>query len=263
VVGFEGTEIRIGCFHGRVEEEEVEVLEAAVKEREVVEKARGGRLDQLDPPARRDQQDQQDPRAKASPAQQAAQAPLQAQAHEVPPKISFLTFAGNTGGETISGTGSPRGINGYYTGGARTPYLTGLRSPFGITPFFFAPFVFWMPFYWGPYGAYYYPLNATAPALPNNTAHNTSDPIICVCQNYQPCGCDDTNGTYVLPNGTMYAVINGTETAVVNGTLENGTTAPGGTTSSGVRMGVFLDSRGWWVSWVVFGVTVLFAIQSL
>jgi hypothetical protein len=67
----------------------------------------------------------------------------------------------------------------------------------------------------------------------------------------------------VLPNGTMYAVINGTETAVVNGTLENGTTAPGGTTSSGVRMGLFLDARGWWASWVIFGVSVLFAIQSL
>jgi hypothetical protein len=122
-----------------------------------------------------------------------------------------------------------------------------------------------MPFYWGPYGAYYYHLNHTAPALPNNTAHNTTDPILCVCENYQPCGCDDTdNGTYTLPSDAKYAVINGTEYAVVNGTLENGT--DDGTTdsaSAGMKMGLYLTQSGTWASWVVFALAALLAVQAL
>jgi hypothetical protein len=123
-----------------------------------------------------------------------------------------------------------------------------------------------MPFYWGPYGAYYYHLNHTAPALANNTDHNTTDPILCVCANYQPCGCDNTNGTYDIPPGTKYAVINGTEYAIVNGTLENGTTAPGGTDdveSAGMKMGLYLTKTGTWTSWVLFALAALLAVQAL
>jgi len=126
-----------------------------------------------------------------------------------------------------------------------------------------------MPFYWGSYGAYYYHLNHTAPALSNNTDHNSTDPILCVCENYQPCGCDNTNGTYDLPDDTKYAVINGTEYAIVNGTLDNGTTAPGGTdnssdtSSAGVRMGLFLTKSGTWLSWGVFSFAVMMAFQTL
>ena len=119
-----------------------------------------------------------------------------------------------------------------------------------------------MPFYWGPYGAYYYHLNHTAPALANNTDHNSTDPILCVCEKYQPCGCDDTSGNYSLPAGTQYAVINGTEYAVVNGTLDNGTTAPDAS-SAGVRMGLYLTKSGAWTIWGVFGLTAFFAIQAL
>ena len=172
----------------------------------------------------------------------------------------------NSGGSTRSGSGTPRGSNGHYGGGATVPYRAGLRSPLGLTPFFILPFVFWMPFYWGPYGAYYYHLNATAPAQPNNTDHNSTDPILCVCQNYQPCGCDNTNGTYDLPPDTKYAVINGTEYAIVNGTLENGTTAPGGTddaSSGGMRMGLFLTKSGTWISWGLFAFAVMIAFQTL
>lgn len=133
-------------------------------------------------------------------------------------------------------------------------------SPLGLSPFFIAPFIFWMPFYWGPYGAYYYHVNHTAPALPNNTAHNTTDPILCVCENYQPCGCDNSNGSYTIPDDTKYAVINGTEYAVVNGTLENGTTAA---ESVGVGMGLFLTKSGSWASWMIMGVAAVLAVQAL
>jgi hypothetical protein len=87
VVGFGGMVIHIGCFHGRVEGVVVVPEAEVVREREEVEKAEGrrARLARLDPQARLVQQDQQDPRAKASRDQLAPQAPLQAQAHEVPP----------------------------------------------------------------------------------------------------------------------------------------------------------------------------------
>ena len=135
-------------------------------------------------------------------------------------------------------------------------------SPLGLAPFFIIPFVFWMPFYWGPYGAYYYRVNQTAPALPNNTAHNKTDPVLCVCVNYQPCGCDDdTSGNYTLPADAKYAVINGTEYAVVNGTLENGTTAPGAE-SSGMKIGLYLTKSGTLTSWVVFSVAAMLVIQA-
>lgn len=119
-----------------------------------------------------------------------------------------------------------------------------------------------MPFYWGPYGAYYYRINHTAPAEGNNTAHNTTDPILCVCENYQPCGCDNANGSYTAPSDVMYAVINGTEYAVVNGTLENGTTAPGAA-SAGMGMGLYLTKAGTWASWMVFVLATVLAVWAL
>jgi hypothetical protein len=129
----------------------------------------------------------------------------------------------------------------------------------GLTPFFIVAFAFWMPIYWGPYGAYYYRVNYTAPALPNNTAHNTTDPVLCICENFHPCGCDKANGT---PPDLRYAVINGTEYAIVNGTLENGTTAPGGT-SSGAGLGLYLTRSGKWATWVVFAAATTLAFQAL
>jgi hypothetical protein len=119
-----------------------------------------------------------------------------------------------------------------------------------------------MPTYWGPYGAYYYRVNETAPALPNNTAHNTTDLVLCVCESYQPCGCDNANSSYTLPPDVMYTVINGTEYAIVNGTLANETVIPG-ETSSGMFIAVYLTKTATWRPWVIGGVTVLLAIQSL
>jgi hypothetical protein len=124
-----------------------------------------------------------------------------------------------------------------------------------------------MPFYWGPYGAYYYRVNHTAPALSNNTDHNTTDPILCVCENYQPCGCDNANGSYTLPSDTQYSVINGTEYAIVNGTLENGTTSTNetelGFQSGGMGMGLYLTKSGSWASWMILGVAVVLVVQGM
>jgi hypothetical protein len=71
---------------------------------------------------------------------------------------------------------------------------------------------------------------------------NETLPVMCVCQEYSVCGCDENddqtyindlvgNGSYAGLNKTLVTVsdVNGTKTLVLNGTLENGTTAPGGT----------------------------------
>lgn len=111
-----------------------------------------------------------------------------------------------------------------------------------------------MPFDWGSYGEYCYFLDHTAPALPSNPAHNISDPILCVCQNYLPCGCDNKSGQYTIPSSAKYSIINGTEYAIVNGTLQNGTTLPtqtGGAKSSGIRAEAHLTALVTGVLWLV------------
>lgn len=116
-----------------------------------------------------------------------------------------------------------------------------------------------MPFYWGQYGSYYYLVNDTAPASQNNTDFNETDPVMCVCENYLPCGCDNANGTFMLPDDLEYAVINGTEYAIINGTLENGTAA----TSAGMGKGLHLTRTGTWGTWIVFGAGMFLVIQLL
>ena len=133
------------------------------------------------------------------------------------------------------------GPNGYYDGGSRVPYQAGMNAPCGLMPFYVNGSASWMPYNWGPYGEYCYLLNHTAPALPTNPAHNTTDPILCICQNYNLCGCDNTGGSYQIPSSVKYSIINGTEYAIVNGTLENGTTASA--QSSAQSLGVSIEAR--------------------
>ena len=70
---------------------------------------------------------------------------------------------------------------------------------------------------------------------------NETLPVVCLCQEYSVCGCDENddqqylddlvgNGSYAALNKTLVTVsdVNGTKTLVLNGTLPNGTTAPGG-----------------------------------
>ena len=138
----------------------------------------------------------------------------------VPPGKSYSPTHSGSGRCSGSGSGTPRRSNGFYCGGASVPLPR--RSRFTIRPFCIPPLAFWMPICWGPYGAFYYRINDTVPALPNNTAHNATDPVLCICENYHPCGCDNLNGAYHFPVRPRYAGLNGTEYAIVNGTLENG-----------------------------------------
>ena len=83
-------------------------------------------------------------------------------------------------------------------------------------------------------------------AFENSTSQrNETLPVLCLCTQHCVCGCEENhNKTYTQPlydNATEMSAgsnkqflsamssINGTKAMVVNGTLENGTTARGGT----------------------------------
>jgi hypothetical protein len=102
--------------------------------------------------------------------------------------------------------------------------------------------------------------DVTSLSYRNNTAKY---PVLCFCENYGVCGCDDivamnltlTNGTQPVKYNTTYAVINGTAYALLNGTLANGTTAPGGVESVGSAIGFGVGS--WVLSILCVGSGVL------
>ncbi|KAI9886761.1 MAG: hypothetical protein M1823_001404 [Watsoniomyces obsoletus] len=208
---------------------------------------------------------------------------------------SRISPSSNAGGATRSGSGPlPRfGGGKFYGGGAARPYRSGGRSPAGITPFLlpiaaltFFPGLWLYAVYAYPYSRPYVYRNAsrlrddddddliTRSLLirqsnnPNGTVQIL--PVLCLCQQYSVCGCDDNTDSEflnsLLPNGTAspqlnetvvrISDINGTRTLVLNGTLPNGTTAPGGDdgdepinagqrTSEAARS--VLESAGWWV----------------
>jgi hypothetical protein len=131
------------------------------------------------------------------------------------------------------------------------PYAAGSRTPKGLIA---APLLLGagllaiMPGLWL-YSVYPYHYNNpyrfynqsdTNQTNPNGT--NTTLPVTCLCQEYNPCGCDENdnqqyindlvgNGSYAALNKSLVTVsdVNGTRNLVLNGTLPNGTTAPGGT----------------------------------
>ncbi|RAH83976.1 hypothetical protein BO86DRAFT_377492 [Aspergillus japonicus CBS 114.51] len=142
----------------------------------------------------------------------------------------------NVGGSTRSGSGRQPAYGGgkYYAGGATAPYTSGARSRTGITPYLLpatglAFFGFWAyNVYAYPYPHHYYYVN-------QSSHRNESMPVVCLCQQYLECGCDDnSNSTYYesLFNGsqptntsiTRLATVNGTDSIYINGTLPNGTT---------------------------------------
>jgi hypothetical protein len=119
------------------------------------------------------------------------------------------------------------------------PYRAGGISPLGIAPFFLlgAGLAFW-PGIWL-YGAHMYPYYHPYSYYNRTAAANQTRAVICGCDPYQPCGCDDSNNTAfiqdVVGDGINYnksvlavGVYNGNTTLLLNGTLPNGTTAPGG-----------------------------------
>ena len=168
-------------------------------------------------------------------------------------------------GNSPNGTGTPRGPDGCYGGGSRYPYVAGHSTPSGLMPFYVSASASWMPYDWGPNGEYCYPLNHTGPALPNNPAGNTTDPILCICLANDVCGCDNKNGTYTIPLSAKYALINGTETVVVNGTLADGTTAPSEATSAQSSANIIRVSTtsATCALWVAFTLMVLLADELL
>ncbi|KAE8372558.1 hypothetical protein BDV26DRAFT_97044 [Aspergillus bertholletiae] len=166
----------------------------------------------------------------------------------------------NSGGSSRSGSGPQpaygRGV--YYAGGARTPYTSGSLSPRGIAPFILPAAA--LAFFGGIwlYGAYAYPYNHHYQYVDQTTHHNASMPVVCLCEKYAECGCDEVSNssTYYesLFNGTQpanssvtkVAEVNGTETIYINGTLPNGTTVADPSTPSGAtRTGI--ETSGYWL----------------
>ncbi|RAK75367.1 uncharacterized protein BO72DRAFT_172603 [Aspergillus fijiensis CBS 313.89] len=155
----------------------------------------------------------------------------------------------NVGGSTRSGSGRQPAYGGgkYYAGGATAPYTSGSRSRTGITPYLLpatglAFFGFWAyNVYAYPYPHHYYYVN-------QSSHRNESMPVVCLCQQYLECGCDDnSNSTYYesLFNGsqptntsiTRVANVNGTDSIYINGTLPNGTTVADSSASSAAAAG--------------------------
>lgn len=153
----------------------------------------------------------------------------------------------------------------YYAGGARTPYAAGTKSPLGITPFLLpAAALAFFPGVWL-YGAYAYPYHTPYYYMDEQNHKNESLPVVCLCQQYQECGCEDNNNsTYYesLFNGTepkntsvtRVVDVNGTEKIYINGTLANGTTADTSRAPAGAV--TLLHASGYWVTVAVVAAAV-------
>jgi hypothetical protein len=143
-------------------------------------------------------------------------------------------------------TGSSAGhttYGGVYGGGASVPYLAGGRSARGLTPFALLP-IAGLGLFTGAwlYGAYLYRYPQPYSFYNQTSGLNQTEPVLCLCQQYCECGCDDNEdsaymdsiiGDPLSMNASLVqvSVVNGTQTIVINGTLPNGTyTAPNGTT---------------------------------
>ena len=105
------------------------------------------------------------------------------------------------------------------------------------------------------YGAYAYPYSHDYHYTDEHTHKDKTLPVVCVCDQYSECGCDDNNNsTYYesLFNGTQptntsnvkVLDVNGTEKIYINGTLPNGTTVASSATPATVRMA---QNGGYWV----------------
>ncbi|KAK0946079.1 hypothetical protein LTR29_002393 [Friedmanniomyces endolithicus] len=156
----------------------------------------------------------------------------------------------NTGGRTASGSGlAPSyGSSGrYYGGGASSPYSAGARSPGGVAPYFLAGSALaFFPGVWL-YGAYAYPYHGAYTYHNDTGQRNETRPVQCFCAQYASAAYLSS----VANNATVSRVadVNGTSTLLINGTLENGTTASGGSDSGAgsFRLGVVEKGSGGWL----------------
>ncbi|KAK7531153.1 hypothetical protein IWX49DRAFT_356216 [Phyllosticta citricarpa] len=189
----------------------------------------------------------------------------------------------NAGGSTRSGSGRAPAYGGgaYYAGGAAVPFAAGSRSKLGLVPFLlpltalaFIPLLAWgwasgLGGYQYAYSRPYVFHNRSSDA---NSTTNTSLPVVCYCQQYTTCGCDDNtspayfdsiigNGSYAGLNKSIVDVarVNGSDTLILNGVLPNGTTAAGGSDSAAGRA---LGNAvvGGWFGWALYGALVAGAV---
>lgn len=154
----------------------------------------------------------------------------------------------------------------YYAGGARTPYAAGKKSPLGITPVLLpAAALGFFPGVWL-YGAYAYPYSHPYYYMNESNHHNESLPVVCLCQEYLECGCDENNNcTYYEslfhgnePQNTSHTRVvdvNGTEKIYINGTLANGTTVAD-SSAAPASMVSLIHASGYWVTVAVVATAV-------
>lgn len=190
--------------------------------------------------------------------------------------ISSYSFSpqSNLGGRTRDGSGTPPAYGSRYTGGAVQPYTAGARSPGGrISPYAFPLVGFAVfPGLWLYGSAFGYPYGGGYHYY--DRGENRTSNVTCLCQRYQVCGCDDegnqtalaqqvTNGTGEGPpvnTSTVRTVSydNGTTMTYINGSLENGTTASGGSDPSSedqisAAVQLFMGYAGYWLMVVTVG----------
>lgn len=160
------------------------------------------------------------------------------------------------------------------------PYQSGQRSRKGIGPSAILPLAavalifpgLWLystyPYY---YNNRYNFRNETVQNATYPQGLNTSLPVLCLCQEYSVCGCDENqdqsylnsivgNGSYQAMNKSLVTVndVNGTTHLIINGTLPNGTTAPGGT-DDGAGVALTLGQySGYWVMGLIVVYTAAF-----
>jgi hypothetical protein len=100
------------------------------------------------------------------------------------------------------------------------------------------------------------------------TGANETLPVVCLCQEFNVCGCDENSdqqyisdlvgdGDYNKLNKSLVTVstVNGTRTLVLNGSLPNGTTAPGGVDDAAASLAIGKYS-GYWA----MGLVVLYGV---
>lgn len=189
--------------------------------------------------------------------------------------VSSYSFSpqSNLGGRTIDGSGTRPTYGGAYYGGAAVPYTAGQRSPSRSSAPFLLPIaaVGFFPGIWL-YSVYAYPYTGYGYHWYDGNRNRTAN-VTCLCQEYGVCGCDPvdpnnqtaqrllaqqiTNGsdTGAPVNTTTARLIESADnnTIYINGTLENGTTAPGGTEPSNesqisAAAALIINYGGYWVA---------------
>jgi hypothetical protein len=126
---------------------------------------------------------------------------------------------------------------GVYGGGAALPFFAGGRTGRGLNPYALVP-IAGLGFFAGSwlYPAYVYRYSQPYTFYNASLGANQTEPVLCLCQQYSECGCDDNpDPTYMNTiigtgdpttwNQTLVqaGMVNGTQSIVINGTLQNGT----------------------------------------